>query len=141
MAKKRKKARQQKESVPEKKESSFWMITAIVAIVLLVGVTMKTMFPSRSGPDTTQPTLIQPVSSPRSTSVATSGLQGQVYQVASQFKCACGGCGELPLAECECDMPKGAKEEKTFIRAKLMEGLSVPEVIDLVEKKYGYKAT
>jgi hypothetical protein len=36
-------------------------------------------------------------------------------------------------------MPKGAVEEKRFIRAKLNEGLTVPQVIELVDKKYGLR--
>jgi len=36
-------------------------------------------------------------------------------------------------------MPKGAVEEKKFIRTKLNEGLTVPQVIELVDKKYGLR--
>ncbi len=50
--------------------------------------------------------------------------------VAENFKCACGGCGELPLATSECDMPKGSVEEKNFIREKLAEGSTVEQVIE-----------
>ncbi|MBW2623005.1 MAG: hypothetical protein JRD68_08890, partial [Deltaproteobacteria bacterium] len=62
-----------------------------------------------------------------------------VLQVASQFRCACGGCGELPLDECRCDMPGGAKEEKTLMRDKLLAGLNVDQVADLVDKKFGLR--
>jgi hypothetical protein len=37
-------------------------------------------------------------------------------------------------------MPEGAVEEKSFIRTKLAEGFTVPEVIDLVDQKYGHRA-
>jgi cytochrome c-type biogenesis protein CcmH/NrfF len=91
-----------------------------------------------------QPITIQPVpgQSPAlqaPTSAAPSSIEDQVRQVAVNFKCACGGCGELPLAECQCDMPKGAVEEKSFIRKKLTEGYTVPQVIELVDKKYGLR--
>jgi hypothetical protein len=66
-------------------------------------------------------------------------LVALVQQVAVNFRCACGGCGELPLATCTCDMPKGAVEEKSFIRAKLQQGLSVAQVIEAVDKKYGHR--
>ena len=66
-------------------------------------------------------------------------MENQVLQVAVNFKCACGGCGELPLAECQCDMSRGAVEEKSFIRTKLAEGNSVPEVIELVDQEYGHR--
>ena len=63
----------------------------------------------------------------------------QVSAVAKNFKCACGGCGELPLATCECEMPKGSVEEKRFIREKLADGYTVEQVIELLDKKYGHR--
>lgn len=65
--------------------------------------------------------------------------EAQVIAVARNFICACEGCGEKPLASCECDMPRGAVEEKNFIREKLSEGLTVEQVIELVDKKYGHR--
>jgi cytochrome c-type biogenesis protein CcmH/NrfF len=152
---KKKKARQQNKNQPQpaqNKQSNFWMITAIVAIVLLVGVTAKTMFsPTQNTRSITpiqatssQPIPIQPVTGPSpavqaATSLASNSVEDQVRQVAVNFKCACEGCGELPLAECQCDMPKGAVEEKNFIRTKLNDGFTVPQVIELVDKKYGLR--
>ncbi len=157
MAKKKKAQRQQPRQQPvQKKESNFWMTTAIIAIVLLVGVTAKSLFsPSQN---TTSITSITPIQSTTAqtitpiqpatgqspavqsaTSVATNPIEDQVLQVAVNFKCACEGCGELPLAECQCDMPKGAVEEKSFIRTKLVEGYTIPQVIELVDKKYGLR--
>ncbi len=150
MAKKKKtRSPQTKQQPVKKKQSNFWMITAIVAVVLLVGVSAKTMFsprenarsitPIRSTPD--QPITIQPKTVvPTAATLATNSVEDQVLQVAVNFKCACGGCGELPLAECQCDMLKGAVEEKSFIRTKLAEGNTVPEVIELVDQKYGHRA-
>ena len=66
-------------------------------------------------------------------------VESQVKLVAANFRCACGGCGELFLVDCTCDMPRGAKEEKDFIRARLHQGLSVDEVTDLVDREYGHK--
>ncbi len=65
--------------------------------------------------------------------------ESKVIAVAKNFKCACGGCGELPLETCTCDMPKGAAEEKNFIREKLAEGFTVEQVIELLDKKYGHR--
>ena len=150
MAKKKKTRAQQTRQQPvQQKQSHFWMITAIVAVVLLVGVSAKSMFsdrdngrsiaPIQSSPG--QPITIQPKAViPAATTLATNSVEDQVRQVAVNFKCACGGCGELPLAECQCDMPEGAVEEKSFIRTKLAEGFTVPEVIDLVDQKYGHRA-
>ncbi len=65
--------------------------------------------------------------------------EAKVIAVARNFKCACGGCGELPLETCECDMPKGSVEEKNFIREKLAKRLTVNQVIELLDKKYGHR--
>ena len=154
MAKKKKTRRPQPRQQPvQTKESHFWKITTVIAIILLAGVSAKTMFTGDQKTNTitpyqttsSQPITIQPVpgQSPAvqaATSSASSSIEDQVRQVAVNFKCACGGCGELPLAECQCDMPKGAVEEKNFIRDKLMEGYTVPQVIELVDKKYGLRA-
>jgi hypothetical protein len=150
MAKKKKRRPQQAKQQPvPQKQTNIWMITTIVAVVLLIGVSAKTMFsprensraitPIQSAPR--QPITIQPKTVlPTATTVATDSVENQVVQVAVNFKCACGGCGELPLAECQCDMSKGAVEEKGFIRTKLAEGYTVPEVIELVDQKYGHRA-
>jgi hypothetical protein len=150
MAKKKKRqANQTRQQPVQQKKTNVWMITTIVAVVLLVGVSAKTMFsprenarsitPIQSAPG--QPITIQPKTLlPTATTLATNSVEDQVFQVAVNFKCACGGCGELPLAECQCDMPKGAVEEKSFIRTKLAEGYTVPEVIELVDQKYGHRA-
>jgi enamine deaminase RidA (YjgF/YER057c/UK114 family) len=153
MAKKKKTRRPQpRQQSVQTKESNFWKITTVIAIILLAGVTAKTMFPGGESTTTitpiqatsSQPIPIQPITgqSPAvqvATSTATNSIEDQVRQVALNFKCACEGCGELPLAECQCDMPKGAVEEKRFIRTKLNEGLTVPQVIELVDKKYGFR--
>ena len=69
------------------------------------------------------------------------GYDSRVQLVASKFRCACGGCGELPLDECTCDMPRGAKEEKDFIQGEMAKGLSIDQVIKAVGDKYGHKKT
>ncbi len=63
----------------------------------------------------------------------------QVLAVAKHFNCACGGCGELPLTTCECDMSKGSVEEKQFIRKKLSEGFTVEQVVECLDREYGHR--
>ena len=150
MAKKKKTRSQQTRQQPvQQKQTNYWMITTIVAVVLLVGVSAKTMFSPRENTrsiipiqsTTGQPITIQPKTVvPTATTLVTNSAEDQVRQVAVNFKCACGGCGELPLAECQCDMPKGAVEEKNFIRTELAEGYTVPEVIELLDQEYGHRA-
>jgi hypothetical protein len=116
--------------------SSTWMIIAIIAIVFAVGLVLKiVLFPS--GGVSNQSGSVQTVASGASWDSSLDSKE--VLLVAARFKCACGGCGELPLDECRCDMPGGAREEKTFIRDKLLEGLNVAQVADLLDKKYGLR--
>jgi hypothetical protein len=123
-----------KKPVSRGKEPSYWMIVAIIALVFVIGLTVKIMFYPSEG--------VQPQAQNYQTPPpGNESLERQVQLVAAEFKCACGGCGELPLIECTCDMPRGALEEKEFIRKKLGGGLTVEQVIPLVDKKYGYKIT
>ena len=150
MAKKKKRRSPQTRQQPvQQKQTNYWMITTIIAVVLLIGVSAKTMFSPRRNTKsiipiqstTAQPITIQPKTVvPTATTGVANSADDQILQVALNFKCACGGCGELPLAECQCDMPLGAVEEKSFIRTKLGEGYTVPEVIELVDQKYGHRA-
>ncbi len=116
------------------REPSYWMIVAIITLIFSVGLTVKVMLYSSKDIQLGEQVY-------QSKSLGGESLERQVLVVASEFKCACGGCGELPLIECKCDMPRGALEEKGFIRKKLGEGSSVHQVIQLVEKKYGYRIT
>jgi len=118
-------------------EPSIWKIVAVVAVIFSMGLLAKVIFfpgqASMTGGEIYEFTSAPPPS--------TGALDEQIRLVASNFSCACGGCGELPLVECTCDMPRGAVEEKTFIRNKLEEKLTVEQVIELVDKKYGYRKT
>ncbi len=113
---------------------SYKMITLVIGMVFLIGIFVKlgtTFF--------TEQTTSKTPSSSGSVSRPIKVDESQVIAVAKNFKCACDGCGELPLATCECDMPKGAVEEKRFIREKLAEGFTVEQVIELLDKKYGHR--
>jgi cytochrome c-type biogenesis protein CcmH/NrfF len=113
---------------------SFQKIVAVLASVFAVGFFVAGAFFKEDEPSGN-------VISYQSPPPANGSLERQVQRVASNFKCACGGCGELPLAECTCDMPRGAREEKDFIRNKLQEGLSVDQVVQLVQEAYGHMIT
>jgi hypothetical protein len=117
-----------------KREPPYRIIVAIIALVFVAGFLLKMVisFSSRThnGDGVYQ-----------ESSLGVGPIENQVQLVASNFKCACGGCGELPLIECDCDMPRGALEEKAFIREKLMEGYPADQVIQWVEDKYGLRIT
>jgi cytochrome c-type biogenesis protein CcmH/NrfF len=134
MAKKRNKTG----TVPQPKSNSggrqpsYWMILAVLFFFLSMGLAAKMIFSPASVSDIA-PTNYQNISS------GNSALESQVRLVAANFRCACGGCGELFLIDCTCDMPRGAVEEKRFIREKLQQGLPVDQVVNMVEKEYGHK--
>jgi hypothetical protein len=124
--------RKSEEKSAGKGQPSYLVIFGVIAVIILAGVIFKTMFFSRSEKFEKRQTYQE---FPTTNEL----IEKQVLQVASNFKCACGGCGELPLVECTCDMPRGALEEKAFIRQELMAGHSVEQVIQLVEGKYGLR--
>ncbi len=114
------------------RQPSYLLIVGIIMLVIAAGFTLKIAFSPRSGNLDGAKFYGEP---PQVDGL----IEKQVQLVASNFKCACGGCGELPLVECDCDMPKGALEEKAFIREELIAGHSVEQVIQLVEGKYGLR--
>ena len=132
----RKKKKNIKKKIPEQRpsESSYWKITAVLASIFAIGLFVKVAF-FQDGYPVTPAT---PVNSYQPPPLQSASLENQVRRVASNFKCACGGCGELPLVECSCDMPRGAVEEKNYIRNKLREGLTVDQVIQMVRDVYGH---
>ena len=113
---------------------SYLKIAAFLASVFAVGLFVTGAFFKGGGPSGN-------VISYQPPPPAKGSLERQVQLVASNFKCACEGCGELPLVECTCDMPRGAVEEKNYIRNQLREGLPVDQVIQMVKDKYGHMIT
>ena len=131
MAQKKKSNISKKTPEQRPSESSYWKITAVLATIFAIGLFVKVAFFQGSYP-------VTPVNSYQSLPPQNASLESQVRRVASNFKCACGGCGELPLVECTCDMPRGAVEEKNYIRNKLREGLTVDQVVQMVRDVYGH---
>jgi cytochrome c-type biogenesis protein CcmH/NrfF len=110
---------------------SYKMIALIVGFIFIFGLVVK-LGTGFFGGETSSSR------APASKSMANVD-EARVIAVAKNFKCPCGGCGEDALETCTCDMPKGAVETKNFIREKLSEGLTVEQVIELVDKKYGHR--
>ncbi len=110
---------------------SYKTIALVIGMILLAGLAVKLAITLSKGGDISKPVL---------TSIPVVKVdEAQVIAVAKHFKCACGGCGELPLVTCNCDMSKGSVEEKRFIREKLAEGFTVEQVIEQLDKKYGHR--
>ena len=109
-----------------------WMIVAAILVFFSAAFVIKIVFAPVSGTG-----IDFAGNGPDSGGSAV--LESQVKLVAANFRCACGKCGELFLVDCTCDMPQGAVEEKNFIRNKLQQGLTVDQVIQLVDKEYGHR--
>jgi len=131
MARKKKRNTRMKVAEQRRSESSYWKITAVLASIFAIGLFVKVAFFQGSYPVTS-------ANSYQASAPQNASLESQVRRVAANFKCACGGCGELPLVECTCDMPRGAVEEKNYIRNKLREGLTVDQVVQMVRDVYGH---
>ena len=110
------------------------MIVALIVIFFAAGLMVKVVFSPSVEIKPARPNI-------QTNSTNDSALESQIQLVAANFRCACGGCGELFLIDCTCDMPKGAVEEKTFIRDQLQQGLSIDQVIQQVDNKYGHRIT
>jgi hypothetical protein len=115
---------------------SYGKIALVVGMIFLAGISVKLGITLSKGGS---PSKLNSAPGQTSTS-ALSVDESQVIEVAKNFKCACGGCGELPLATCQCEMLNGSVEEKRFIREKLAEGYTVEQVIELLDKTYGHRA-
>jgi len=114
---------------------SYKTIALVIGMIFLAGLAVKIAITFSKGggfPKSNSATVLTPTP-------MVEVDEAQVIAVAKNFKCACGGCGELPLATCQCEMPKGSVEEKRFIREKLAEGFTVEQVIEQLDKKYGHR--
>jgi len=108
------------------------MIVAAILFFFAAGLAVKMMYTPVPGTGN-GPSIFQ------SASGNNTNLENQVRLVAANFKCACGQCGELFLIDCTCDMPRGAVEQKNFIRNQLRQGMTVEQVINLTDRQYGHK--
>ena len=115
-------------------KSPYKKITMIISLVFLAG-----LFFQLGKMYLGEKKSLQTPSLPLISAIADPVRETQITAVAKNFACACEGCGELPLVQCNCDMPRGALEEKKFIRERLAEGRTVEQVKVLLEKKYGHR--
>jgi cytochrome c-type biogenesis protein CcmH/NrfF len=130
--KKKEKRRGKASQTHERRSNIAWKIGAMAGGLFFLLVLGKNLFAPGTGP---QPGHVSPSSQSGTDPI----LETKVALVTAEFRCACGKCGGPPLSECSCGQPKGAREEKAFIRKKLLEGLSVEEVIQLMERTYGHR--
>jgi cytochrome c-type biogenesis protein CcmH/NrfF len=120
--------------IGKRSSPSYKKIALIIGLVFLAGISVQWARNYLGGDKS--PSV---PASPLNSTAAAPENAAQIIAVAKNFACACEGCGDLPLVQCDCDMPRGALEEKKFIREKLAEGNTVEQVIDLVEQQYGHR--
>ncbi len=61
-------------------------------------------------------------------------------EILARFRCPCGQCSIDELKDCDCAHPRGAKEVKAFVDARIREGsLTVAQIVDIVNSRYGGK--
>ena len=128
---KNKTARKPKQRLKGHEPSLFLLGAAIVTMIVFGFIVKLLLFPTLDNRSTTRTN--------ETSARADEPLEGLVQLVASEFRCACGGCGELPLIDCDCDMPRGAIEEKNYIRERISEGLPPQKVIEMVDELYGHR--
>lgn len=132
MAKKRRSPSNNKKTNTNHPKKNLWNIITIAAVVISLGLIANlTFFGSGKFANRT--------SIGASVAMEAGGYDERVRLVASRFNCACGGCGELPLDECTCNMPRGAEEEKNFIQKELEKGRTIDEVIQALADAYGHR--
>ncbi|MCH8010702.1 MAG: hypothetical protein IIA61_01940 [Candidatus Marinimicrobia bacterium] len=99
-----------------------WSLYLLGAAILIIGIWIGISMEERE--KVTQ-------SSPVSSHIFTISTM----DVAKQFDCSCGSCGEKNLAICTCPT---AESTKQFIETNLSAGLGKEEVVNLVNKVYGH---
>jgi hypothetical protein len=66
-------------------------------------------------------------------------VEADTLAIAGRFTCACGQCGELALADCDCDHPRGAREMKAFIAYQISrQRHTADEIVQSVSYEYGH---
>lgn len=95
------------------------------------GVSMKVTLPTdiQSGPLTANSVVEK---------AGANNLRVNREEVFSHFRCPCGKCGMDDLKTCECTHPRGAKEVKAFVDAKIaINQFSTDQIIAIVAQTYG----
>ncbi|RMF56745.1 MAG: zinc-ribbon domain-containing protein [Calditrichaeota bacterium] len=117
--------------VSSRKEQSPLSFPIILAGLILIGA-VAVYFTSNRGARTSSGKIMyeQPTSN-----VA---LENNVVDIASQFSCACGSCGEESLEKCLCPT---AQKERQMIRELLQQGKDKKQVIAMVNEVYGHLKT
>lgn len=112
-----------------KKESSVSVKSLwIGAAVIVAGLLIYSIVNTNSSRDYTASNAIN------NFNTGSSAVEAKVYEIASQFVCGCGSCGEESLEICDCNF---AIQEKEFIRTLVQNSKDDASIISDVNSKYG----
>lgn len=84
--------------------------------------------------DTNSSRIYNPAQSANDFSSGNPVVEAKVYEIASNFVCGCGSCGEESLEVCSCNF---AIQEKKFIRNYVESSADLKTIIFAVNDKYG----
>lgn len=113
------------------RESALWK-PGFVALVLVAAGILIMAGVRWTGDQQNNPPQRTPPLETRSNDAA---LEAKVTEIASQFICGCGTCGELPLETCTCET---AVSERQLIRSSLQAGQSPSQIVAAVNSQYGW---
>lgn len=107
------------------RQSGNWVVVAIAAVVLLLAMAMVwRQIPVKVDID-------------QAAIAAAETSDPRMKEIEARFRCPCGNCGHLELADCSCDVPGGAMEMKTAIASLLSEGQEKTAVIATIAGRFG----
>ena len=123
--KKSKKAKLKQKPLPKKSSQSWYLFGILAAVVFIYFIINQNSSSTRQVSQ--QPQYFEQFSN-------NPAIERQVKEIAANFGCSCGSCGELPLDTCTCNT---AVRERQFIRSKLLNGQDKEQVIAAVKASYG----
>lgn len=104
---------------------------ALVGLLIIGGVTLLLTIPYITGNSPGRKPQPERIIEQRSSDPK---IEAKVIEVASQFICSCGTCGEEPLDVCSCNT---AVQERQFIRNAFQSGQTADQIVAAVNSTYG----
>jgi cytochrome c-type biogenesis protein CcmH/NrfF len=113
-----------------KKQQPTYSLSKYPLLLIIVGLTLLFIIINNNDKElsTREYSPVQPTSQDFS-------LERKVIEVASNFSCSCGSCGEEALETCTCGT---AEQERNFIRQELQSGKTVSQAIFAVNARFGH---
>ena len=120
--------KKQKTTASRQSTSSIKIAAAVIGALLIYFFMTDNQTPERRQTvSSSLPVAEQKLSDP--------ALESKAMEIVSKFICSCGGCGEDPLEECDCETARG---ERNYIRQAVANGGSMEDIIREVNLKFGW---